>query len=40
MKEDDVILSINGVSMAGKSHEDAMYIVDNAKDSITFEISR
>lgn len=40
MTEGDVILSINGVSMAGKSHQAAMYIVDNSGDSITFEISR
>jgi hypothetical protein len=40
MKEDDVIISINGISMEGKSHEDAMYIVDSSQDSITFEISR
>ncbi|CAC5369188.1 unnamed protein product [Mytilus coruscus] len=40
LQEEDVIISINGISMAGKSHQDAMFIVDNAGDSLTFEMSR
>lgn len=40
IEEGDEINSINGVSMVGKSHEDAMFLVDNAGDSLVFELSR
>ncbi|KAJ8318398.1 hypothetical protein KUTeg_003489 [Tegillarca granosa] len=40
MQEGDNLISINGVSLVGRSHEDAMNQVDNAGDTLTIEVQR
>ncbi|XP_060071483.1 uncharacterized protein LOC132551361 isoform X1 [Ylistrum balloti] len=40
LQEGDTVLSINGVSMVGKSHHDAMYEVDNAGDKLNITVQR
>ncbi|KAK3089873.1 hypothetical protein FSP39_007240 [Pinctada imbricata] len=40
LQEGDILLSINGTTMQGKSHEDAMYLVDNAKDGLRIQVQR
>ncbi|XP_060561681.1 LIM domain-binding protein 3-like isoform X2 [Ruditapes philippinarum] len=40
LKEGDVVVSLNGHSLAGKSHQSAMEIVDMATHTITFQVRR
>ncbi|XP_033752321.1 uncharacterized protein LOC117336038 isoform X2 [Pecten maximus] len=40
LQEGDTVICINGVSMQGRSHQDAMYEVDNAGDKLNLTVQR
>lgn len=40
LQEGDTVICINGVSMLGRSHHDAMYEVDNAGDKLNITVQR
>ena len=40
LREGDLVLSINGYVISGKSHQSAMDVVDMAGDKLTFEVTR